>query len=105
MKVSLPGAATQVACGDNHTVVLLQSGKVYTFGKHLEGQLGRRKKVGEHDTWHMVPRPMDNVGGACKANWVGAKGNQTFVAVDEMLISELSLSRCKVFANSEVIGE
>ena len=38
-------------------------------------------------------------------DWVGAKGNQTFVAVDEMLISESSLSQCKVFANSEIIGE
>ena len=34
MKVPLPGPAQQVSCGDNHTVVLLSDGDVYTFGKH-----------------------------------------------------------------------
>ena len=33
-KVDLPGPASQIACGDNHTVVLLSSGEIYTFGKH-----------------------------------------------------------------------
>ena len=33
-KVDLPGPASQIACGDNHTVVLLASGEIYTFGKH-----------------------------------------------------------------------
>ena len=105
MKVPLPGPATQVACGDNHTVVLLESGEVYTFGKHQEGQLGRKKGVGEPDVWHMVPGPVDNIGGVCKATWVGAKGNQTFIAVNEMLVSKASLSRCKVFTNSHALGE
>lgn len=95
----------QVACGDNHTVVLLETGQVYTFGKYQEGQLGRSKGVGDDETWHMVPRSVNNVGGVCKATWVGAKGNQTFIAIDEMLISELSLSRCKVFANSHAVGK
>lgn len=32
VKVPLPGPAQQVACGDNHTVVLLQSGtRMYTM--------------------------------------------------------------------------
>ena len=34
VKVPLPGPAQQVSCGDNHTVVLLCTGEVYTFGKH-----------------------------------------------------------------------
>ena len=33
-KVDLPGPASHIACGDNHTVVLLSSGEIYTFGKH-----------------------------------------------------------------------
>ena len=110
VKVELPCAATQVACGDNHTVVLLQSGEVYTFGKHQEGQLGRRRKEGgDAETWHMVPARVDSIGGggSCKVTWIGAKGNQTFFAVDEMLISKESLSRCKVFTSSspKTIGE
>jgi alpha-tubulin suppressor-like RCC1 family protein len=98
-----------VVCGDNHTVVLLETGEVYTFGKYQEGQLGRKKKGGKFgelcDTWHMSPGPVDDIGGVCKATWVGAKGNQTFIAIDEMLISKESLSQCKVFSNSQAIGE
>ena len=33
-KVDLPGPASQIACGDNHSVILLSSGEIYTFGKH-----------------------------------------------------------------------
>ena len=33
-KVDLPGSAAQIACGDNHTVILLASGEIYTFGNH-----------------------------------------------------------------------
>ena len=108
MKVPLPHAATQIACGDNHTVVLLETGQVCTFGKHQEGQLGRSKQEGDDDTWHMTPRIVDNMVdnlGMCKATWVGAKGNQTFISVDEMLISERSLSRCKTFSTSQALGE
>lgn len=56
VKVPLPGQATQVACGDNHTVVLLASGQVITFGKHQEGQLGRNKEEEDGEDWYAVPR-------------------------------------------------
>jgi len=88
--VPLPSAATHLACGDNHTVILLQSGEVFTFGRHQEGQLGRKKGEEDDETWHMVPRPVPMLGEECKATWVGASGNQTFIAVDESLVSESS---------------
>ncbi|KAH3765907.1 ADP ribosylation factor 1 [Pelomyxa schiedti] len=31
---------TRVACGDNHTVVITEAGKLYTFGDNRSGQLG-----------------------------------------------------------------
>ncbi len=37
--------------------------------------------------------------------WVGARGNQTFVILDEMLIPESAISQYKAFANSEMIGK
>ena len=104
VKVSLPEPATQIACGDNHTVVLLQSGQIYTFGKHQEGQLGRQKQEEDDDTWHMVPRPVSGFGDHRKAMWIGARGNQTFIAVDESLVSETWIGSCRVFSNSQMIG-
>lgn len=105
MKVPLPASALQVACGDNHTVVLLTDHQVYTFGKFQEGQLGRRKEDGDDNNWHMIPRSVSGFDGRCKATWVGAQANQTFIAVDESLVSETSLSRCTVFSNGHVFGE
>lgn len=104
VKVPLPEPASQIACGDNHTVVLLHSGQIYTFGKHQEGQLGRQKQEDDDDTWNMVPQPVAGFGDHRKAMWIGARGNQTFIAVDESLVSETWISSCKVFSNSEMIG-
>ena len=41
--------ATQVACGRYHTVVLDESGDVYTFGLNDRGQLGRAGVFGDPD--------------------------------------------------------
>ena len=87
-------------------MVLLDSGEVYTFGKHQEGQLGRQKLEADDDeSWFMVPQPVVGVGARCKASWIGARGNQTFIVVDELLVSKSSLSNCTVFANTEMIGK
>ena len=103
--MALPGPATQIACGDNHTVVLLGSGEVYTFGKHQEGQLGRQKGEEGDESWHMVPQPVPMLGDGCKSTWVGARGNQTFISVDESLVSDSDLSRCRVFSNTQSLGK
>jgi len=71
-----------------------------------EGQLGRSKRDGD-DLWHAKPGAMASVGDASglrKASWISARINQTFVSVHESLLSESSVSRCSIFANSEVIG-
>ncbi|XP_033631426.1 E3 ubiquitin-protein ligase MYCBP2-like isoform X2 [Asterias rubens] len=39
--ITLPSAATQVACGLHHSVVLLKNGEVYGFGLGNHGQLGQ----------------------------------------------------------------
>ncbi len=105
VKVPLPVSALQVACGENHTVILLSDQQVYTFGKFQEGQLGRSKEDGDGNDWHMIPRSVSGLDGRCKATWVGAQGNRTFIAVDEFLVSETSLRHCKVFSNNQTLGE
>lgn len=104
VKVSLPAPATQVACGDNHTAVLLQTGKVYTFGKYQEGQLGRQRGQDQGDDWHMLPGEVP-----LRESWkpvsIAARSNQTFINIDESLVTEGIISKCKAFANSHDIGE
>ena len=83
---------------------------MYTFGKHGECQLGRSPE-GEggagkdKGVWHMTPCPIPSLGGGCKVVWVGARGNQTFVAVNESLVSDQNLGKCSVFADTHTIGE
>ncbi|KAL5460457.1 hypothetical protein EMCRGX_G033908 [Ephydatia muelleri] len=103
VKVSLPAPATQVTCGDNHTVVLLQTGKVYTFGKYQEGQLGRQRRQDEGDNWHMSPGEVP-LRESWKSVSIAARSNQTFINVDESLVTEGLINKCKVFANSRNIG-
>ena len=91
---------------------------MYTFGKHAEGQLGRSSSADdsgegavkednskENETWCLSPGPIPSLGDGCKVVWVGARGNQTFVAVNESLVSDQNLGKCRVFADSHTIGE
>ncbi|KAJ8316665.1 hypothetical protein KUTeg_005784, partial [Tegillarca granosa] len=53
-KVSLPEKATWVSCGGSHTVVLSESGKVYTFGDGSNGQLGHNTKILHSESPHQL---------------------------------------------------
>ena len=67
-----------------------------------------RSKEGDNDLWYAKPGAVASVGDASglrKASWISARGNQTFVNVHESLLSETSVSKCSIFANSDVIGE
>ena len=66
-----------------------------------------RSKEGDSDLWYAKPGAVASVGDASglrKASWISARGNQTFVNVHESLLSETSVSKCSIFANSDVIG-
>ncbi|XP_019862398.1 PREDICTED: E3 ubiquitin-protein ligase MYCBP2-like, partial [Amphimedon queenslandica] len=101
VKVPLPGPAQQVSCGDNHTVVLLANGDVYTFGKHQEGQLGRPPS--DDKEWHMVPGCV-TLSDSYKSKWISASNNQTFISVDESLVSDDLLNKTVVFGHTDCIG-
>ena len=53
----------------------------------------------------MIPGLVKLPGDACTAKWVAASGNQTFIGVDESLVSESTLPKCRVFANRDCIGK
>ncbi len=51
-----------------------------------------------------IPCAVAGLGNDQNAKWVGARGNQTFMILDEMLIPESAISQYRAFANSEMIG-
>jgi alpha-tubulin suppressor-like RCC1 family protein len=67
---ALPSKAVQVACGWNHTIVLLEDGTVYGTGRNAEGQLGlgHNKQV---RTWRKINfhNPVKISAIACGANY------------------------------------
>ena len=68
--------------------------------------MGPSKENGD-EMWYAKPGAMASVGDASglrNASWISTRGNQTFVSVHESLLSETSVSRCSIFANSDVIG-
>ena len=58
-----------------------------------------------NEAWNMSPGPIPSLGDECKVVWVGARGNQTFVAVNESLVSDQNLGKCRIFADSHTIGK
>ncbi|XP_048855817.1 probable E3 ubiquitin-protein ligase HERC6 [Brienomyrus brachyistius] len=58
-----PEQVTQVAAGESHTLILSNSGKVWTCGRNSSGQLGRRR--GTNNVPVALDRPESAVGVAC----------------------------------------
>merc|ERR1712166_654215 len=67
----------QVACGYNHTVVGTRDGKVFTFGRGLQGQLGHGKETNE-----LRPRIVQTLA-AHKVVQVAAGARHTAVVTDK----------------------
>jgi len=56
---SLKSKATKVACGDGHTSVLCEDGKLYVFGRGRDGQLGRGDQLESVASYRTEPRPVE----------------------------------------------
>lgn len=112
--------AISVACGSYHSVVLLETGQVLTFGQFLKGQLGRdgssvendeinaalsREEMAMKKLWFAYPEPIPEIGSDLgrTATWVGASGDQTFIRVDETLINAKSLMNSTILSNTHQI--
>lgn len=52
----------------------------------------------------MTPGPILLEGGSYRPKTIRAHGNQTFISVDESLVSDDLLPKCQVFGHPECIG-
>lgn len=134
VQVKVHGVVVQVAAGANHTILLNHKGVAYTFGSYLKGQLGRLPSEGEigedifssattsnrndkpfsaNDIlsqrqkylWNCSPGTVNGIGPSSgkRATWVGGSGDQTFIRIDESLVSISMLSKVNVVADRNAI--
>nr|XP_049693135.1 E3 ubiquitin-protein ligase MYCBP2 isoform X3 [Helicoverpa armigera] len=109
VRVRVPKAAS-VAAGSNHTAVLTRDGELYTFGSYQKGSLGRPRmeepvRADRSPIWYATPGRVPRLGPrhSCKAVWVSASGDQTFVQVSQALIKTDTLFSSTISANSNTI--
>ena len=67
--------------------------------------MGRSEEELDDHLWHTVPGPVLLEGDSYRPKWIRAYGNQSFISVDESLISESVLPKCQVFGHPECIGK
>ncbi|XP_041987793.1 E3 ubiquitin-protein ligase highwire [Aricia agestis] len=108
VRVRVPRALA-VAAGSNHTAVLTRDGELYTFGSYQKGSLGRPRldepRADRSPIWYATPARVPRLGPryACKAVWVSASGDQTFVQVSQALIKTDTLFSSTITANNNCI--
>ncbi|XP_061382096.1 E3 ubiquitin-protein ligase MYCBP2 isoform X5 [Danaus plexippus] len=108
VRVRVPRASA-VAAGSNHTGVLTRDGELYTFGSYQKGSLGRpRQEEPRSDrspVWYATPERVPRIGPrhGCRAVWLCASGDQTFVQVSQALINTDTLFSSTITANNNSI--
>ncbi|XP_048488841.1 E3 ubiquitin-protein ligase MYCBP2 [Plutella xylostella] len=109
VKVRVPRASS-IAAGSNHTAILTREGELYTFGSYQKGSLGRPRieessRADRSPIWYATPGRVPRLGPrhACKAVWVSACGDQTFVQVSQALIKTDTLFSSTITCNSSAI--
>ena len=73
-QVKLPIKATSIACGSNHSVILAEDGRVFTFGNFQKGSLGRegppddsqavaitREEIAMRKLWFTIPEAIQGM--------------------------------------------
>ncbi|KAJ8737325.1 hypothetical protein PYW07_000596 [Mythimna separata] len=109
VRVRVPKASS-IAAGSNHTAVLTREGELYTFGSYQKGALGRPRmeeplRTDRSPIWYATPGRVPRLGPrhSCKAVWVSASGDQTFVQVSQALIKTDTLFSSTITSNSNTI--
>ncbi|XP_028043251.1 E3 ubiquitin-protein ligase MYCBP2 isoform X2 [Bombyx mandarina] len=109
IRVKVPKASA-IAAGSNHTAVLTRDGELFTFGSYQKGSLGRpcdddapRSERGL--IWYATPGRVPRLGPrySCKAVWISASGDQTFVQISQALIKTDTLFSSTITSNNNCI--
>ncbi|XP_052746686.1 E3 ubiquitin-protein ligase highwire [Bicyclus anynana] len=110
VRVRVPRAAS-IAAGSNHSAILTRDGELYTFGSYQKGALGRPRqeepRTDRSPVWYATPGRVPKIGSrhGCRAVWLCASGDQTFVQVSQALINTDTLFSATITANSNSIGQ
>ncbi|CAH2243754.1 jg7138, partial [Pararge aegeria aegeria] len=108
VRVRVPRASA-VAAGSNHTAILTRDGELYTFGSYQKGALGRARqeepRSDRSPLWYATPSRVPRIGSryGCRAVWVNASGDQTFVQVSQAIINTDTLLSATITANTNTI--
>ncbi|XP_069365103.1 E3 ubiquitin-protein ligase MYCBP2 isoform X3 [Maniola hyperantus] len=108
VRVRVPRASA-IAAGSNHSAVLTRDGEIYTFGNYQKGSLGRpRQEEPRSDrspVWYATPGRVPKIGTrhGCRAVWLSASGDQTFIQVSQALINTDTLFSSTITANANSI--
>jgi alpha-tubulin suppressor-like RCC1 family protein len=84
--IQTPEKITQIASGNNHTLALSESGKVYAWGWNGHGQIGLGENLDYDSSWNYSLPAQVNIPGGRSVKYISAGGYQSFaIATDNSI--------------------
>ena len=65
----------------------------------------KKQIINKIDTCYNIRKYVTGAKHGRRATWIGASGDQTFLRIDESLISAYTLAKSNIFANNSCIGK
>jgi alpha-tubulin suppressor-like RCC1 family protein len=83
VQLGIPEKVKQIAGGDNHTLALTSSGKIYAWGWNGHGQLGVGGTEDYASSWNYSRPTLISLPGGLKAKFIAAGGWQSFAVGED----------------------
>ena len=74
---------TQISSGNNHTLALTDTGKVYAWGWSYHGQIGLGEPADYNASWQYSSPVQVNIPGGRTISWISAGGYQSFAIAND----------------------
>ena len=73
----------QISSGNNHTLALTETGKVFAWGWSYHGQIGLGEPADYNASWQYSSPVQVNIPGGRTINWISAGGYQSFAIAND----------------------